>query len=116
MECVNAMYLNALQIFAEVQNGEVPFVHSLFTVLVFLSILGFCGYTVVRFCRRGGFTGTRVAADETRRITIIDNKFLYGRKYITLVECCGKRLLILVSRDDAVKLTEWEVSAGEIDR
>jgi flagellar biogenesis protein FliO len=108
--------LNVWSFFAEISGNDASFVHSLLTVLIFLFILGFGGYMVIRFCRRGGFTKTCAAADESKRIRILDNKFLYGRKYITLIECCGRRLLILVNRDDAVKLGEWEAGANETDR
>jgi len=48
---------------------------------------------IVHLCKRGSFTG----------------------KYITLVECWSKCLLILVNRDDAVKLSEWEADKNEVD-
>ncbi|MDR3274276.1 MAG: flagellar biosynthetic protein FliO [Puniceicoccales bacterium] len=107
---------NIFSFFAEARANDISFVNSLFMVVVFLSILGFCGYMIVRFCKRGSFVGNHTTGDGTKKIKILDNKFLYGRKYITLVECCGKRLLILVNRDDAVKLSEWEVGKNEADR
>jgi flagellar biogenesis protein FliO len=113
---MSAVDLNVWSFFAEILGSDAPFAHSLFTVLIFLSVLGFGGYVVIRFCRRGGFSKTCAAVDESKRIKILDNKFLYGRKYITLVECCGRRLLILVNRDDAVKLGEWEAGIDEVDR
>ncbi|MDR1256053.1 MAG: flagellar biosynthetic protein FliO [Puniceicoccales bacterium] len=107
---------NIFQIFAEAQVSDASFVQSLLTVVIFLSILAAGGYIIVRFCKYGGFTRDCSAVDETKKIRILDNKILYGRKYITLVECAGKRLLILVNRDNAVKLSEWEIGANEVDR
>jgi hypothetical protein len=113
---MSAIGLNVWSFFAEISGSNMSFVHSLFTVLIFLSILSLVGYIIIRFCRRGGFGNSYIAVDESKKIKILDNKFLYGRKYITLIECCGRRLLILVNRDDAVKLGEWETGANEADR
>ncbi|MDR0680011.1 MAG: flagellar biosynthetic protein FliO [Puniceicoccales bacterium] len=96
--------------------NNVSFTQSLCTIVIFLSIFGACGYLIVRFCKRGSFVRNRYPTDETKKIKILDNKFLYGRKYLTLVECCDKRLLILVNREDVVKLSEWEIGANETDR
>jgi flagellar biogenesis protein FliO len=101
---------------AETQVNDVSFMQSLCTVVIFLSIFGACSYLIVHFCKRGGFARNYSPTDETKKIKILDNKFLYGRKYLTLVECCDKRLLILVNREDAVKLSEWEIVANETDR
>jgi flagellar biogenesis protein FliO len=100
---------------ADVQCGSGSFAASVCTVLVFLSILCFCGYGIVQFCKRGGFVKIR-PMDGNRVIKILDSKFLYGRKYIALVECCSKLLLLLVTRDDAVKLSEWKIGEDEVDR
>jgi flagellar biogenesis protein FliO len=101
---------------ADVQCGDGTFLSSLCTVLIFLSVLSIGGYIIVQLCKSGGFIRKNAANSGERSIRILDNKFLYGRKYITLIECCDKRLLLLVTRDDAVKLSEWEIKADEGDR
>jgi hypothetical protein len=115
-ERTDMIHPNIFSFFAETQVNDVSFAHSLFAVAIFLSIFGFCGYMIVRFCKRGSFARNYVPRDETKKSKILDNKFLYGRKYITLVECCGKCSLILVNRDNAVKLSEREVDKKEVDR
>jgi flagellar biogenesis protein FliO len=101
--------------FADVQCGDGSFLASMCTVLLFLSLLCFCGYGIVQFCKRGGIVKNSAVAG-SRAIRILDNKFLYGRKYISLVECQGRSLLILVTRDGAVKLSEWKIDGDEINR
>jgi flagellar biogenesis protein FliO len=107
--------LGVFSFFANAQCSDGSFVSSMCVIFLFLSVLCFCGYGIVQFCKRGGFVKNH-PVDGDKTIKILDGKFLYGRKCVTLIECCGRLLLVLVTRDDAVKLSEWEIGKNEVDR
>lgn len=104
--------------FGNTQNVHENFMQSLINVLIFLSVFAFLGYCIVHFYKWGSFIKRdgSVKKIEDNKINILDNKFLYGRKYITLVECCGRKMLIIINKDDVVKLSEWDSKQDEIDR
>lgn len=100
-----------------VQNGSNDFVNSLITIAIFLVALGSVGFLIVQFCKRGNIVrfAQKIPLMDADKISILDAKFLYGRRCLYLVKCSNRKILFLLDREHSCKLGEWREDRSEKD-